>query len=57
MLLYLISNTWQAAADGSESPLVAEVMSAQNDDIRLVMVHEADEGRDGCEFDRLFQTT
>jgi hypothetical protein len=57
MLLYLNESTWEKADDGSESPLAAEVARARSEGIPLVMVHEADEEHDGCEFGLFFQTT
>ena len=57
MLLYLNKNTWEKADDGSESPLAAQVAKARSEGIPLVIVHEADEDHDGCEFGLFFQTT
>ena len=56
MLLYLNKKTWQGADNGSESSLIAQVKQARASGIPLVMVHEADEARDGCEFGIFFQT-
>ena len=57
MLLYLNKNTWERTDDGSTSPLAAEVARARDEGVPLVMIHEADEERDGCEFGTFFQTT
>ena len=57
MLLYLNKKTWQGADNGSKSSLIAQVKRARASGIPLVMVHEADEARDGCEFGIFFQTT
>ena len=57
-LLYLTTKTWQDADDGSESPLAAQVRLARKKGIPLLIVHEADEARHGCdEFGKFFQTT
>ena len=55
MLLYLTKRTWEKADDGSD--LAAEVAKAREEGVPLVMVHEADEEHDGCEFGLFFQTT
>ena len=57
MLLYLNQKTWEKADDGSDSALAAEVAKAREEGVPLLLVHEADEDRDGCEFALFFQTT
>ena len=57
MLLYLNKRTWQRTVEEGESPLATEVEKARAEGVQLVMVHEADETRDGCEFGLFFQTT
>ena len=58
MLLYLNKRTWAPADDGSPSPLADEVTQALQGGVHLVLIHEADEAREGCsDFGVFFQTT
>ena len=57
MLLYLNEKTWDHEGSDSSKSLSNEVMRAVANDIDLVMVHEADVSRHGCEFGVFFQTT
>ena len=57
MLLYLNEKTWDNEGSDPSSSLSNEVLRAVANDIDVVMVHEADGSRDGCEFGVFFQTT
>mmetsp|Transcript_23187 Transcript_23187/g.71018 ORF Transcript_23187/g.71018 Transcript_23187/m.71018 type:complete len:1131 (+) Transcript_23187:1596-4988(+) len=53
-LLYLNRHTFGGEVGAA---LTLEVQHAMERDIDIVMVHENDSGRDGCEFAELFKTT
>ena len=51
MLLYLNKHTWE------DTQFALDVMAAYEEAIPIIMVHEADETRGGCDFGHFFQTT
>ena len=51
MLLYLNADTW------SDERLAEQVKQARQDRLKIVMAHENDLDRGGCEFAKFFETT
>ena len=51
MLLYLNQETW------SDERLAEQVKKARADKLKIVMAHENDPDRGGCEFSKFFETT
>ena len=51
MLLYLNEDTW------SDERLAEQVKKARADKLKIVMAHENDPDRGGCEFSKFFETT
>ena len=51
MLLYLNEETW------SDERLAEQVKKARADKLKIVMAHENDLDRGGCEFSKFFETT
>jgi len=54
MLLYLNQDTW-LEDDGER--LAEQIKQAREDKLKIVMAHESDPERGGCEFNRFFETT
>jgi len=57
LLLYLNSTTWSKVDPDRRQALAGHVARARDGGVSLLMVHEADLTRDGCEFGRFFQST
>lgn len=55
-LLYLNSTTWDATDPDRREALAGHVARARDGGVSLLMVHEADLTRDGCEFGMFFQS-
>ena len=56
LLLYLNSTTWSKVDPDRREALAGHVARARDGGVSLLMVHEADLTRDGCEFGMFFQS-
>jgi hypothetical protein len=56
LLLYLNSTTWSKVDPDRRQALAGHVARARDGGVSLLMVHEADLTRDGCEFGMFFQS-